>query len=56
MNTTISKKPRKKTAKDVIAEIYHRPYTEVLAKANSGQIEQDTELDWGDDVGNEVLE
>ena len=65
MNTTIgkwgnslgvSKKPRKKTAKDIIAEFYHKPYAEVLAMANSGQIEQDTELDWGDDVGNEALE
>lgn len=65
MNTTIgkwgnsfgvSKKPRKKTAKDIIAEFYHKPYAEVLAMANSGQIEQDTELDRGEDVGNEVLE
>lgn len=32
------------------------PYTEVLAMANSGQIEQDAELDWGEDVVNEVLE
>ncbi|MCI6795070.1 MAG: AbrB/MazE/SpoVT family DNA-binding domain-containing protein [Lachnospiraceae bacterium] len=52
----VIKKPRKKTAKDIIAEFYHKPYAEVLAMANSGQIEQDTELDWGEDVGNEALE
>lgn len=39
----------------MIAEFYHKPYAEVLAMANSGQIEQDTELDLGEDVGNEVL-
>ncbi|MGN8739918.1 hypothetical protein [Bilifractor sp. HCP3S3_D3] len=56
MNTTISKKSRRKTAKDMIAEFYHKPYTEILAMANSDQIEQDTELDWGEGVGNEVLD
>lgn len=52
----VIKKPRKKTAKDIIAEFYHKPYVEVLAMANSDQIEQDTELDWGENVGNEVSE
>ena len=52
----VIKKLRKKIAKDIIAEFYHKPYAEVLAMANFGQIEQDTELDWGEDVGNEVLE
>lgn len=45
-----------KTAKDIISEFYHIPYDEVVALANAGEIEQDTELDWGEDVGHEVLE
>ena len=46
---------KEKTAKDMIAEFYHMSYVEVLAMANSGQIEQDTELDWGEGVGNEIF-
>ena len=49
-------KEKKRTAKDVISEFYHMSYDDVVALANAGEIEQDTELDWGEDVGNEVLE
>lgn len=55
-NEIIIKKPLKKTAKDIIAEFYHRPYDEVVALADAGKLEQDAELDWGEDVGNEVLD
>lgn len=52
---TVKKEKKRRSMKEIISDFYGMPY-EDIAKDPGAVVETDTELDWGEDVGDEVIE
>lgn len=52
----LEKTTAKKSTRQMIEEYYHMPYSEVLEKRLIENSSDEGELDWGPDVGGEVID
>lgn len=54
VHQTIVLKPirHKKSTKELFEEFYHKPFSEITAE----DLGEGSEIDWGEDIGSEVIE